>query len=114
MLFQRKYNITSEHNFTGAGLPAGEEKARPSSGRAWDKVLGLGGGPALGFDIGENRVAHLNGLKLMQPVGRDLMTGFETPPGIDQRAELFQVGGEALLGVVARVLGGDQELPVRR
>src|SRR5215510_4269089 len=99
MLFPRKYNITSEHKFLRGDGPMERKRAcccRP--GRDYPaKRLPLIGGPALGLDVREHRVTHLDGFKFAQLVRRDLMSGFKAPPDVDQRAELFQVGIETFL-----------------
>src|SRR6185312_12666213 len=71
------------------------------------------GAPQFRFNIGKDRVTQLNGFKFLKLFQRNLVGGFKTPPCIQQGAELFQMSIEAFLSVVARGLGGDQELPVR-
>src|SRR5689334_24307721 len=64
-------------------------------------------GPALGFNIGEDRIAQLNGFQLLDSLGGNLVRGFKAPPDVEQGAELFKMRVEALFRVVARRLGGD-------
>src|SRR5437868_1456960 len=109
MLFYENYNVTSEHSSRRrithcAGKTCGRKRA----------ALLVRRGPALGFHIGKDGVAQLDGLQLLNLLGWDLTCGFKAPPAVQQRAELLQMSVEALFRVVARVLGGDQKLPVRR
>src|ERR1051326_97110 len=78
------------------------------------QVLRVRAGPTLGFDIGKDRVAPLDCLQFFDLFRRYLVRGFKAAPAIEQRAELLQMCVEALLRIVTRVPGGDQELPVGR
>src|SRR5579859_1403384 len=116
MLFYEKHNITSEHSLQSKEW---DQLAAVNWGsslfwRTWHFFRHSVRGPALRLDVGKHRVAPFNNLQFLYLLGRDLVRCFEAPPAVEQRAELFQMRVEALLRVVARVLGGDQELPVRR
>src|SRR6185437_1697028 len=70
--------------------------------------------PQFRFYFRKDRVAQLNFFQFLQLFQRNLVCGFESSPCVQKSAELFQVSVEALLRVVSRGLGGNQELPVRR
>src|SRR3954470_6333962 len=65
-------------------------------------------------ELGEDGIPLLDLFEPMQRLGAELAGRFVAPPAIEQGAELLQVGVEALLRVIAGVLGGDQELPIGR
>src|SRR5579864_5305080 len=75
---------------------------------------GFRAGPEFRIDIWKYGVAHFNGFQFVKLLRRNLASGLKAAPGIQQRAELLQMGIKALFRVVAGGLGGDQELPVRR
>src|SRR5579859_1780727 len=65
-------------------------------------------------DRWEDGVAALDLFQGALRLRRDRTRRLETAPGIEQGAELLEVRVEALFRIIARVLGGDEELPVRR
>src|SRR5215469_9555075 len=105
------YNVTSEL-FFAVELSDWTGKTWTNPGREQNALL-AGGGPALRLNPRKNRIAQFNRLKFFDLLGRNLMGGFKAAPAIEQSTELLQVSIKAFFGVVASVLGGDQELPVR-
>src|ERR1051326_1471642 len=70
--------------------------------------------PHFRLDSGKDGIPRLNGLEVLLGLARNLAAAFKVPPGIEQRAKLIEVSIETLFGVVARMLRGDKELPIRR